>query len=228
MPTIDAISQGTQAALGTCTWSHTVGVESNMVLYAFVGNKAGAGNNPETTGVTYNSVAMTKISLAQVTLSLGSGTREGSWWYLKNPSQGANNLVATSGSTLDNWVCAAISLYGVDLTTIFRTPQTSTAAGGVSTTTTTTGGASTDINLSGLCYRAIDEATTGAGQTIQEFIDFAAFAHAIAGMMTTQPGGASVTDSFSWTTTTSGDGGVEISFAVPHMTQGLLPILEVM
>lgn len=122
------------------TWSHTVGSGANrLLIVAFSYNP---NNDSETIStVTYGGVSMT--SMTAITGGLGSGTgRCVQIWYLKNPTSGAANIVATFSSTSITVYGGAIDLSGVDQTTTFGTQGSSTGTSGTSgsvTRTTTVG-----------------------------------------------------------------------------------------
>ena len=73
------------------TWSHTVGAGENRLLLV------GAGNtfpNDNVTGVTFNGVALTKVTSRQI-----PGNRWISVWYLLAPDSGTHDIVITYGDT---------------------------------------------------------------------------------------------------------------------------------
>lgn len=90
------------------SWTHTC-TGSQLVLYVGV-NVKGVGSG--TTGVTYNSVAMTLIG----TRSYASGNGEVTHWYLINPATGANTIVVTFAAASSGGEAGSISLTGVDQT----------------------------------------------------------------------------------------------------------------
>lgn len=164
MATYDAssVGSGDAAAVGTTlTISHTVANQSNRVLLVFV-----AINGPETvTGITYNSVALTKIN-PPGTISVGS--IEGlEVWRLVAPSTGANNIVITlsgdfSGTRITG---VGVSAYGVDQTNPIAAYASSTATNlpnPYSTSITTT---SNNQLLVDLLARSTGSASPSGGQT---------------------------------------------------------------
>ncbi|KKK75169.1 hypothetical protein LCGC14_2876440, partial [marine sediment metagenome] len=76
----------------TLTYSHTVGTIDNT--YLLVGVSATGGTDPS--GVTYNGVAMTKI-----TSGSSNSTVNVSIWGLAAPTTGANNVVVTFAGAVD-------------------------------------------------------------------------------------------------------------------------------
>lgn len=93
-PVYDSSSKG---SFGTSpSWSHTTS-GSNRILIVFVGGAS----DPGVSGITYNSVAMTKF--AETTYP-GSGYAGFSGWYLINPASGTNTIAVTSSGN-----CTAIA-----------------------------------------------------------------------------------------------------------------------
>lgn len=89
----DASGAGNNAgATNTASWSHTCS-GSNRILLVLASQ--GGSTTQDITGVTYNSVAMTKISEFYET----SSSSISSWWYLIAPATGSNTVQITSGSS---------------------------------------------------------------------------------------------------------------------------------
>lgn len=84
----------------TCTGSNLILVVALALFDSVLGERT-------VSGITYNSVALTKIRSQDV----GSGERV-ELWYLINPSTGSNNVVITMGGTCSVIDSAAISLTG--------------------------------------------------------------------------------------------------------------------
>lgn len=106
--TVDATSTGNQAAASPLNISHTVITsQSNLLLIVGVGIDA---TSASVTGVTYNSVAMTKIKQAT------NGSRDATLWGLIKPSTGTNTI-SISYSTGANIEAYGISFYGADQVT---------------------------------------------------------------------------------------------------------------
>lgn len=106
----DASSDGGFVTGTSLTWSHTC-TGSNLLLR--VGTRGTSSSGAQNvTGVTYNSVALTKI--AELTGDGGS-QRALALWELKGPATGANT-VAVSGSPSDVLVGCAASYTGVGAT----------------------------------------------------------------------------------------------------------------
>lgn len=88
----DATATGSVTGNTTLTYAHTVGTIDNT--YLLVGVSATGGTDPS--GVTYNSVAMTKI-----TSGSSNSTVNVSIWGLAAPTTGANNIVVTFAGSVD-------------------------------------------------------------------------------------------------------------------------------
>lgn len=97
------------SASSTLTLAHTCTGSNRIImpgLYDYLSNS--------TTGVTYNSVATTKIT--SITGTADAGTQDISLWRLVAPATGANNIVATyTLSTVYN-SCSGMSYTGVNQT----------------------------------------------------------------------------------------------------------------
>ncbi len=94
----DSTGSGTNGGSSPTTFSHTC-TGSNLILFV------GVRTDVAVTGVTYAGVAMTKLN------EISNGGIA-SFWYLINPSTGANNVVVT-GAGAGYQQCAAVSYTGV-------------------------------------------------------------------------------------------------------------------
>ncbi len=107
----DAASSGSDSASTTVTVSHTTGSGSNRALIVGVSCNHTVEARAIPTGVTYDGSAMTLF---------GSATRSGtganfigvSLWYIKAPSTGANDIVATFTSVVKEAVVGGVSVTG--------------------------------------------------------------------------------------------------------------------
>jgi len=138
----------------TYTKSVTVtGGSNSMLMVAF--GATGQVAYPNISGITYNSVALTKLQTAS-----RDTYYQAEIWYLLNPSTGANNLVFTLANTgLVHG--AAIEMTRVNQVTPFGTVATSITGHSVNVT------AAVDDWVFGLFTWATNSssATPGAGQT---------------------------------------------------------------
>lgn len=116
---VDASTTGTSVSAPptspALTFSHTVGASLNnsilVVMAAYYTNP----NGSNITGITYNSVALTKIQ--RNNNGVNAATTEA--WYLLNPTAGAHNVVVTISATIgtgDYMIAFARSYSGVDQT----------------------------------------------------------------------------------------------------------------
>ena len=112
---VDATSSGTASAGTTLTVAHACGTGTDRLLVVSVSasddNTASETTIP--TGVTYNSVAMTKLDGNAVNKS-GTDQVGSSIWYLVNPTTGTNNIVATFGATMSDMALGGLSFTGAD------------------------------------------------------------------------------------------------------------------
>ena len=130
----DAVSNNGEATGATSsTWSHTVGASlSNSLLVVSIATRDGSNSDQLATGVTYGGVALTRAGFAQYT---GGPPIRAELWYLKNPTAGAANIVASFTGTVDHMSCGATSYSGVDQVIPFVNNigiQAATGAGDVS------------------------------------------------------------------------------------------------
>jgi len=96
----DARSENDASASSPQTWSHTCG-GNNRILWVGVSKPNATAD--DMTGITYNSVALTRLVSK-------SATDRGELWYLVAPATGANDIVLTfSGGT---WGATAVSFMG--------------------------------------------------------------------------------------------------------------------
>lgn len=104
----DATTDGSFSAIASLThsYSHTC-TGSNLLL--IVGVAADPGGTDTVTGVTYNSVAMTKIGASQN--STGEGVL--TMWSLLGPATGAHNVAITRTGSVDRIYSGAVSYTGV-------------------------------------------------------------------------------------------------------------------
>ena len=115
--------EGTQSSL---TFEHIVNFGSNKILIVGVAVQIDAGDVPDVTGVTYNSVALTKIA-EKIYLIYESVEL----WYLLNPDEGTHNVVVTLASATDKGIGAgAITIDGAKQ----QAPEVNNTANGNSTT----------------------------------------------------------------------------------------------
>lgn len=112
--TLDASSNsGDKLNVTSVTYSHTVGTGSNTILIVGVGMRDTTAGDMVITGITYNSVALTKIRADAVTVDTSFRSE---LWYLKAPATGANNIVVSFTGTVAVAGVVGASFFGVDQT----------------------------------------------------------------------------------------------------------------
>lgn len=106
---------GANLSGSTVTVPITIGTNDNRILVVGVGSDGSTTADYSASGVTYNSVAMTKINGFQYTANGWDGGYDWiSLWYLIAPDTGSHNIVVSFTTTPDNGASAiGISLYGV-------------------------------------------------------------------------------------------------------------------
>lgn len=121
----DAGTHKTAATGTSLTYAHTVGVGSNRILW--VGVQDGDSASDTITGVTYNSVSMTRVPSGFV----GANNNSAYGYILVNPDSGTNNVVI-SCSASHSLRSACASYAGASQT---GQPDSSTNSSGGPTTT---------------------------------------------------------------------------------------------
>lgn len=124
---VDATSNGFTLNSASRTQAHTC-TGSDLVLIV---NVVCTGTNPTITGVTYNSVSMTRLG-TQIQLDNGYSC---SMFYLVGPATGTNNIVASKTPSTGNIFLTAASYTGVSQVSF---PDASTQVDYDNTATATT------------------------------------------------------------------------------------------
>lgn len=153
-----ATNNGTCGASSPITWSHTC-TGNNLIL--FVTAYTGAGND-NVTAVSYNSVALTKIT-SQV--SAGS-TAALSLWYLFAPATGTHTVSVTFSSSPGSG--HAVSYTGALQSSVPDSFNSGTAAGGGTLTVSTTT-VKNNCWLTGGFIVESNDAGAGANTTIRNY-----------------------------------------------------------
>ena len=110
--TFDATSSlGSTATVSSLTWSHTVANQWGRMLVVGVQAELASSNACQATSVTYNAVALTKIS--QATTAAPASYDCVSLWYLSSPATGAHNVVVTFPAAMDGGDAGAVGLWNV-------------------------------------------------------------------------------------------------------------------
>lgn len=180
----DATSSAHAQGVSSLSWAHTC-TGSDLLLNVHSGTN---GTPVSTTGVTYNSVALTSRWSASRNWTAASG------WSLVAPATGSNTVAITLSATEDTVFGQAISYTGVDQTTPHGTAASAngaTDAPAVPALTSATG----EVCI-GFVMSSASSITSGAGQTAEiSDLNFAADS----AQTDSEPGAASV--DITWTTT---------------------------
>ena len=109
------------------------------------------------TGVTYNSVALTSVTVVN-----NSSDANSHMWQLIAPNTGANNVVISASETMSELVGGAVTFTGVDQTTPLGTAATN--SGNSTTITVTVSSATDEIVIDAMAFGNTG-ATVDASQT---------------------------------------------------------------
>lgn len=187
----DASSSKIGGNASSSTFAHTC-TGSNLVLV--VGVQADSAADP--TGITYNSVAMTKA-----TSILNSGI-ESSIWYLASPATGANNIVVTfAAAHYHN--AFGISLTGCDTTSPVDGTNTGTGSTNDAAITVTTS-VSGSWRVASVFHNRNSSRTAISGSTIRT--DVLETTDSFRGISVTEQAGATGAVSLGETMGTASDG----------------------
>ncbi len=193
----DDTSSANGAGADTLSWAHTCTGSDLMLFVGFGGTDIDEG---EVTGVTYNSVAMTKV------WDRTQNTYNSTGWYLANPATGSNTVIVTMVNTNTRYMGGAISFTGVDQSTPVDT-ATEGATNFGTTVTIDVSSATDDLVIDGVVSGDQDP-IVGAGQ-IEKIAEMKFGSYY---SMSTEAGAATVTMSWSGGgSTTWSMGGVSIN-----------------
>jgi hypothetical protein len=152
-------------------------------------------------GVTYNGVSMTSLGSRQ-----DAGNEAVSLWGLANPAAGSNNVIVTMAGSCSEFIAGAVGFAGVNTGAPSGTFAGADYGGTNSGTATVNVTSETDALVIGVLY-VNNNPTEGAGQTPQ----WENFAYgATYGAASTEAGAASVTVSYTFTSTSWCIGGISI------------------
>jgi hypothetical protein len=167
-------------------------------------------SNFDITGITYNSVALTKITKVLTNNYDGGGVcGYTQLWYLVAPTTGANTVsvafTRTSPEVLDAIECGSVSFTGVDQTTPYQNLATTYGSGTTPSiaVTSSTGNAVVDSVANGASI-------TSSGQTNRWLKNVNSNSAGGNGAQSTAAGAASVTMSYSVTSDWWGIIGVDV------------------
>lgn len=191
--TFDAATSAGNYSASSITFSHTVGASANYLL---VGVSWFDGGGRSITGVTYNGVSMSSV-ISQEDTSTGNSFKS-HLWKLANPATGANNVVVTFSTTVDDIAAGAASFIGVNATTPLGTAA---GASGVSTTATVNVSSATgEMVFDNILFDNRYFPANPAGGQTQRWTQNGSAGN-VHGSSSTKAGAGSVT--MSWTPTTS-------------------------
>lgn len=189
---IDAVSSTSNTSVNSRTFSHTC-TGSNRILIVGVSTEDTGSADKVPTGVTYNTVALTKVVSAQI----GDPSVTVSLWYLVAPATGANDIVISLPEVVGTVIGGGISFTGVIQSSLG-------VAGGVSKTETSSSAPSIDVPNTKPGEVVVDvwgikdgsvTATVGAGQT--QRWNVTAAGNTATGLGSTEPANGS-TVTMSW------------------------------
>lgn len=190
------IAQSAGTVAHTCTGANLV-----LAVCSSVESNVGPTNNP-ITGITYNSVALTKIRSDQRVDSNRSEI-----WYLINPSTGANNIIVTYTGLTEGGVIGGISLTGVDQNSPLDANAGGTTHNGTLITGTITTIAANAWVVDSVHGAASTGTLTGSASQTQRYEDVSA-AHCRGGASTNGPIATPGTVGMTWTASASETEGV--------------------
>ena len=154
---VDAVATGTGSAITSLTVSKVVSGDRRLLI-VYIHAEDTADGHTNTSGVTYNGTAMTKISgVDQNNISCSD-------WYLINPDTGTHDIVASFTNTFDDVVLAGVSFENVDQSSPIRTNNTATGNGATSTVTVANS-QDKDFVIAGTTVASTGGGTSGSGQT---------------------------------------------------------------
>lgn len=178
------------AAVSSLTFSHTCSTGSDRLLFVGAGSLQVSGGSVDASGVTYAG-----DSLTNVWTTTGQTYGANSGWRKIAPATGANNIVVTWPSTIDEVAAGGISFTGAHQTTPLGTAATANGVDGPATVDVTS--AADEIVVDNVIAMRHD-LTVGASQTqrwVQNQLGATEFIGAGGG--STESGAATVT--MSWT-----------------------------
>jgi hypothetical protein len=197
--------------------NHTLGAGSNLAFLVFITVANGTTGGVESVVWNGGGESVQIADYVDFDSTTGFG-REVSVWVQTAPAPGAGYFTVTlNGTSYASGV--SVGLTNVNQSTPNRTPTYGYAGGAVgdegTSTTTTTEGQSEDLNISGLGWKGTTGsilATPGSGQTQLEHTQTTISGDYVITQVSSQPGGTSVTDSWSWTD--ASQVGMEVTIAI--------------
>jgi hypothetical protein len=164
--TFDAAATTSASSTNSFSWSHTTASQSNRVLFVLC-RLASSSSATTITGITYNSVALTKITSAGTSTPDDNVRVEA--WKLVAPTTGTNTVAVTLDTSSGSFRCGSETWYGVDQTTTNRTAVTATSGTDLHPTASTVDATSVSgdivLDVIGWRYDGQGTVTIGGGQT---------------------------------------------------------------
>jgi len=139
----------------SATFAHNVSSEKNRILIVGVGYR-NASTDGDITGITFNGVALTKISEQ-------TGESGAELWYLLNPDSGSHNIVVTASGSIRGWGVGAVDLYNCNQNDPINTYNIGAGSGSPNVSVTTDEDECMIVDM--FSHRYDGNRTPGAGQT---------------------------------------------------------------
>jgi len=187
-PVFDAAATATSGGgfTSVLNLSHTIGTGPNRILVLAAALFAGSASE----SASFGSGSFNMTLLNRVFTPAGSVSIE--IWYYINPPSGAQTIQFQTSSSVRMSAISA-SYAHVDQTTPFGT-SANTSSNGATSDSTTVSAALTDLVLSAMFTLDTGTITLGSGQSSRGDV----LSSPMQEVFTDQPGGSSVTSSFSW------------------------------
>lgn len=192
----DAGSVGDTASGTSLTFSHTCS-GLNRILALTIATWRATPTPAPTVTATYNGVAVDTLS-STLPFNFASSFARITMLALKAPTTGANNVVITASATCEI-IASSVSYTGVDQTTPFGTPSSTSVGVGTGSITQNISSAVGDLVIDGLIGYDMGTETPGANQTSRAPNDNTTVTNST--FMSEEAGVATTTMSWSWTGT---------------------------
>lgn len=127
-------NSGLKEVLSSYTWSHTTGTLTDGIIFITVSSRDTSATDIAVSGVTYNSVALTKAreDISETAPSSGTWIAT-SVWYLAAPTAGANTVEVTFTGTVNRSVAGAATFSGAAQSNVVDSTATDFIGSGVTT-----------------------------------------------------------------------------------------------
>jgi len=158
----NASNSGEKTDTNDFTWNYGVAPGTNTIL--IIGIDAVDDQSNTVVGITYNSIAMTKIRQ-------DGTTSQTSLWYLVNPTTGINTVSVDVNGVMERILVGAISLNGVDQTNPLDAQNGTTGTASTHSTVVTTVADNAWVIDTVMRRDSVDTITVGAGQSQRWNVD---------------------------------------------------------